>query len=533
MSKIESALAFDFARRGMVVIPLVFACMIVIPLWILTMLGADGVLGPNTSEGVKLHISLTLVTGFVAAVAVIHAQGRLTRFYVRPISAARLVGWQLLLGTVTIALLYVASTAVLNLAGAGWPVIGPALFLATALACALAAIWSLEGSIVGQFLGCTATTIPLLGWLGRCYGADSLSDWEVMWRTPTAVEVLTLGAIGLGAYGWAVAGVARTRRGDLWDFSSLKAWWDRLCARGPAAQPFATPWAAQVWCEWREKLGLAPACIIGGLSVFGLIAWSLNWMPTEELPEFMVAMPTAILILLAPLLFGMLAGNCSKEGQTGMKHVLATRPVSNSFLAAVILRTCALGLTWAFVTWLIGLGLVSWLVYLSGYPGSFGNLFWPEKFDNFSPVLTAVSVPVISWTVTTCMACFFATGRPWLWVSVIFGLFGVGLIAYVLRILLTPQAYEILTILWLVLSGGACAAGTLWAFVSAARLRLVSNQTFAIAIAVWLALASGLIGIVGVGFPQVYLVVNVVGLLALAVLPFAALPLALRWNRHR
>src|SRR3954452_11004747 len=102
MSKLEAALAIDFARRGALVIPLVLACMIVIPLWILTMLGREGSLGAGTSEGVTLHATLTLVTGFIAAIAVIHSIGKLPRFYVRPISAARLVGWQLLLGTVTI-----------------------------------------------------------------------------------------------------------------------------------------------------------------------------------------------------------------------------------------------------------------------------------------------------------------------------------------------------------------------------------------------------------------------------------------------
>ena len=530
MRSIEAALARDFVWRGVAAIPLAFLAMVAIPVWLLETLGHD-VLSPTSKESVALHVALTLAMGFGAAVAVFQAQGKLTRFFVRPISAARLVACQMTLGVATIASMYVCSAGLLNLGGAGWPLLGPALFLATALACALAAIWSLEGTVFGQFVGCTATSVPLVIWFSRCYGATILGDWQVMWRNPTAEEMLTLGGITAAAYAVAIVGVVRVRRGDLWDFAALKAWWHRQLSRGYAVSPFSNPMAAELWCQWREKLGPAPACLLGFITFAALGAWITGHMPTKGLLEFLLGMPIVLLATLIPLVFGLMVGNCGKEGKWGMKHVLATRPVTDGFLALALLRNCATAIFWAWGTWLVGLLAAVGLAYLSGHREELVRGFMPASS---SAVLVFVLVPFASWTFTALMATLAATGRSWLLATVLMGAFGLGIVFALIKGFVSPSVFEFLSNMLLVLGGGLYLGGTAWAFVAAARRRLISVGIVALAVAGWVVAST----VVAVAWPEPLVSSGVwlwhgLGFLALGILPFAAMPLAVRWNRHR
>src|SRR5262245_22288378 len=102
MRSVESALAVDYLRRGAIMFPLILLGMVGLPIWLLSVLGVGRALGPASQESVVLHVTLTLSLGFGAAVAVFHAQGRLARFFMRPISSARLVTCQMGLGMATI-----------------------------------------------------------------------------------------------------------------------------------------------------------------------------------------------------------------------------------------------------------------------------------------------------------------------------------------------------------------------------------------------------------------------------------------------
>jgi hypothetical protein len=533
MRSIEAALARDFANRGAAIIPLVFLAMVALPLWIFENLGRD-VLRSTSKEGVVLHVTLTLAMGFFAAVAVFQAQGKLTRFFVRPISAARLVACQMTLGMATIALMYLGSAGLLNLGGAGWPLLGPALFLATTLACVLAAIWSFEGTVVGQFAACVATCAPLVIWFNRCYGATIMGDWHVMWRSPSAEETLTLGGIGAAAYGLAIVGVTRTRRGDLWDFAAIKVWWERQWTRGSAPSPFSGPMRAQLWSEWREKLGPAPACLLAIMMLAAFGSWIAGHMATKAMLEFMLGLPILLLVLVMPLVFGLVVGNYGKEGKWGMKHVQATRPVTDGFLAHALLRNCATALFWAWVTWIVGLIAIGSLVYLSGHREEVVRVLIPPSFDQWNVVLPFVLIPLMSWTLTALMATLAATGRPWLWTVVLFGVFGLVLLFFLMKGFVSPPMFDLLVTAGLVLSGGLYLGGTAWAFVVAFQRRLISAVIVLRAVAGWVVMSI----MAALAWPESFLSTGVLlwhglGFLALAILPFAAMPLAIRWNRHR
>jgi hypothetical protein len=83
-------------------------------------------------------------------------------------------------------------------------------------------------------------------------------------------------------------------------------------------------------------------------------------------------------------------------------------------------------------------------------------------------------------------------------------------------------------------SGIAYLILTVIAFVAAVRLRLISTSIVAPAVIGWVLATVGAIYLSGVvhNTDPAWLV-NCIGVLALGILPFPAMPLAVRWNRHR
>lgn len=535
MRSVEVALAADYARRGIWIIPVILLAITALPLWLFVAFRFDGVLAPESRESVVLHGTLTLLIGFGASIAVFQSQGKLARHFIRPISVSRLVACQMALGIVTIVGMYAIAAAVLNLGGAGWPVIGPALFLATVLACSLAAIWSLEGSILLQLLGCIATSTPLVIWFSRCYGA-AFMGWDRMWLNPTAGEALTLVSIMLAAFGVAIVGVSRVRRGDVIDLSALIQWLDRQLAGRFAARSFATPRAAQDWCEFRQKMTLAPPLLLAGFLLFILALWVFNWfMDTAEMLEITRTMPLVFTVVIIPLVFGLVAGNCGHEGgKHGMRFVLATRPMTDTFLAFAILRNCCTVLLLSWATWIVGYGLILATVAWAGHQHEVMRIIWPEG-TTFQQLATVSFVLVLlSWTFTSLMATLLATGRTAIMVGFLGVLFSIFLAFALLKTYLPEYQYQALMFGWLAGSGGIYLLVTIIAFVVAVRMRMVGGSIVLPCVGAWLLLT---IAILSIDWPALHrdgaFLLHCIGAMSLSILPFAAMPLAVRWNRHR
>ncbi len=535
MRSLEVTLAVDYARRGAIAIPLALLTMIALPLWIYALLGTEGKLDPTSREAVIMHVTLTLCMGFGAAVAVFQAHGKLARFYVRPISVARLVTLQMALGMLTIAAMYICSAAIFNLQGLHWPLLGPALFLATTLACALAAIWTFEGTTIGQLIGCTATSVPLVIWFNRCYGATIMGDWQSMWSAPTGGEALTLAGISAAAYLTAIASVQRTRRGELWEFATLRAWWERQIAGLHAAPQFRSPMAAQAWCQWRQTFGALPICLIVLFMLFMLAFRLFGLVPTTTMLEVMALLPLTTLTLLLPMVFGLMLGNCGGVGTwRGMSHVLATRPVTDTFIALALLRNCAQVLLGAWGTWFVCLSIVAGLLSLSGNRTEVLQALFPTSFNNdLRSVLPIVVLPLLSWTFTTIMATLIATGRPWLSVLVLVSIFCPTVWFVASRETYSPATFAWLVHSWLLLSGSFYLGVTTWAFIAALRQRLIGSRLVVPAALAWLLASAALILYPGQSSHDASWIYHSIGLFALAIFPFAAMPLAVRWNRHR
>lgn len=535
MRSIEVALAADYARRGQWIIPVILLTITSLPMWLFAAFSQDGVLAPAAHEAVALHVTLTLIMGFGAAIAVFQALGKQARHFIRPISAARLVACQMLFGALTIAGMYLIAASVLNLGGVGWPLVGPALFLAATLACSLAAIWTLEGSVVGQLLGCIAVAVPLTFWFSRCYGAQSFGDWKEMWSNPTVSDALSLGGLMVAAYGVAVVGVSRVRRGDAWDFAALRQWWERQFSSNATACTFANPQLAQGWFEWRQKLTIVPPILVSCFLVFMAALWAFDLLPMKEFLEVARTLPLVVLMSVLPLILGLVAGNCGQEsGKTGMRFVLATRPVTDTFLAMAILRNCVACLLWSWGTLLIGYVAIAGVLYWSGYREDVLRVVWPQGSTVQQFALTGLIVGLISWTFTSLMATLVAAGRPWLIVCLLALFFGLLITFALLRQWLADSYYEPLATSWKLFSGILFLGLTVAMFIAALRQRLIGVLVVVPCVAFWLALSSV---VTFVNWPsslnQPTFVSQCIGLFSLSVLPMAGMPLAVRWNRHR
>jgi hypothetical protein len=418
--------------------------------------------------------------------------------------------------------------------GGGWPVIGPTLFLATSVACTMAVIWSLEGNVLAQLLGCCGTSISLIVWFSRRYGAAFFGDWNTMWLNPTAAEAVTLGTISALAWGVAVHGVARVRHGDVWDCTvlveSIEQWFSR--SRG-APQEFPFAWRAQFWADGREKMVAAPAGFLWLGMVIATLSWLAGGTSAEDLVSLMIVVPIVAMTVATPLVYGVLVGNCGSDKQAGMRHFLATLPVTDSLIACSLLRTSATALALAWGTWFAGLALAAGLLELAGRSDAIRRTLNLEQLTLGKGLALLIGALIVSWTVTTLTATLIAAGRKWLVVSVI-GVVVAGWCVFgLLKGLASDQIFNKAAHAWLFASGVAALIGTPVAYVAAARQKLISLKGILLLATAWMAVATLALMIGRTERVPVVWRWHILGVLALAILPFAAMPLAVQWNRRR
>lgn len=537
MRSVESVLIVDFFRRGWMGILAAVLAMIALPVAVFSGIWRVAGVAPATDAAVALHVVFTLMTGFLAACAVHLAEGSLARFYIRPISTTRLVAWQMLLGVVTIAAMYLASATIINLGGYAWPLWGPALFLATAFACSQAAIWTLEGSSMGQLLGCLGTLIPFVTWFRRQYGELHAGATLEMWNGPSPVQILLLALIMCAAYGVTVAGVNRTRRGDMLNFSRLLAWWEaRLARRHTPPAPFASPLAAQFWSDWRQKFAAAPAVIMGGLAVSILGARMTGYQTTVDMLDLMFVLPMVLQATLLPVLFGMMIGSSAARNRvTGMSQNLATRPVQDAVLATSLLRTAALSMFLSWGVWVGGLLVAAGVAFLTGDREAIDKATF--LFPLWQNAMVIAWILVISWALVGCMASLVAIGRPWVWISVI-STICILTLACVWGVFWSARdGIEALTVVCMLGIPFLFLVLALSLFVVARRKRLIGEVVTWLSIIGWLGALAALI--VALQIPSqswlfgIAAMIYFGGFLAIPFMPLAGMPLAIYYNRHR
>jgi hypothetical protein len=232
---------------------------------------------------------------------------------------------------------------------------------------------------------------------------------------------------------------------------------------------------------------------------------------------------------------GVVVGNCGpNDANFEMGQFLATRPMTSSDMARTLLKTAGRSTLVAWVAWAVA-GLTVYAILLA--------LQWGPKIavdrDLILPWWYFPATLLGPWTVATFGASILLTGRtkPFL---------AIGSVLLVLWIALQIFAKYYLSQMGreamyqgLAEACGAAAMGlTAWLFVAARRRSLIGWPTVSSGLACWVTMCvlavmlrqrdpSALYSVPWQG----WLVIS--GLLALVVLPCAAMPLAIAWNRNR
>lgn len=525
MRSIPAAMIWDFWQRGKLMFPASFLGALALPGMVFGALRLEG-LDSSEPELIPIYMTFALINGLIFGTAVMHAFGSPTRFYALPVPTATLVIWHLIPGMVAMVLMSVITTALLNaMLELGFPLWGPALFLAVALAAIQAALW-LTAKSAWSFFAFAAVGAVLGIWYRSRHGA-AFSQSTRLWVEVTPVEVLTmLGATTLATYSAWVA-IARDRCGEALTSPSLRAWVERVFDPAPAiGLPFRTPSQAQFWFEWRQKGPALPGATLMGL-VAGFGCWLIFSRNPKDLLEGFVG--GGAMLSAFGMVIGFVMGNTGPvDANYAMGQFLATRPLTNTELAHPILKTAARGVTLAWVIWAAAF-LVTYGILLVYHVAPQPALPRGVQWWYFPSTLLGL------WTTVTFVMTLGLTGRPTLILSLLIAGFASFIaILIISKYALSPDGQTMLVNGLRFTFGMACVVGTTAAYIAALRRALIGAATAGLAGALWCALCMLVIVERVIGPARLlHDYVLVVGLLALVVAPLGAAPLAIAWNRQR
>ncbi len=170
MQSIPLALTWELWRRGRWGLLAAALGALMFPVILFAALRREGLVDTDDPSFLIMHVVLVQFNLFTFGAAVIAVQRSPSRLYALPASTSTIVTWRLLPAMAMMTLQSLANTAVLNtLFSLRWPLWGPALFAAAALAVVQAVLWLAEKSAwLPWAVGAAAVALGL--WLQSQYG---------------------------------------------------------------------------------------------------------------------------------------------------------------------------------------------------------------------------------------------------------------------------------------------------------------------------------------------------------------------------
>jgi hypothetical protein len=498
-----------------------------LPAIILTALQLEGPVSGHDSPMPVLHIVFVHINAVLFGSAVYLAQGPVAQLYAYPIRTSAIVAWRWLPAMALMAVQTAANIALLNVIfNLDWPLWGPALAVAVLFAAVEAAMWLTDKSIGWLVVALTVVGFVLGLWFKSRYG-PAFSEPQRFWLRVTAAECFTMLAMIAAAYGVAVAAVARNRRGDPPLSLGIVDRLRRLCRPGLLLPPpLPTPVRAQQWFEWRRKGRLMPAAVLLGV-VIGLTVWAIFNRNAVDL--FFGLLGGGGMLWAIGIIGGLVMGNAGPhDASYAMGHFLATRPITDAQLARITLRTAAQSLLLAWCAWAVPL-LIAYLAVLAA--GDSPALSSPDTQNGWYLSSTLIG----PWIMLGTLTSLGLAGWP-KWMLRILCCLGVTCVALMVcaELSLTPGAQSLLRRALLTTLGGLFLLGTAWLYTAAWRRGLLQPRSIWAAGGAWAAGTALLVLDWPLNEePLLCGYVFFAGLLALAVAPLAAAPLAVSANRHR
>lgn len=550
MNSVSKALLWELLVRGRWQIPVWFIGGNVMPFLLYSAFGGYKIDLADPAL-VMMHVMITPLAMLLFSLGVISSQGTLSRLYLAPMTSASIVAWHMFPGAILLSLQMAASLAWQNAwFGSQHPILGPSLFAAAAWASAQ----MLAGVSHRTLTSLVLSSIPVV--LSFCWFGSRHGGWMTApvhyWTDVAVSDILMMLAFIVISYILTVRVISNERCGEQLQSLSLWKWfertWERISTmRSGDGKPFHSSRQAQLWYEWRSKgIALPLATVI--ILVFGATVVVIRMMALGNVSQTLkdtqegVAGAGFILPIFAGLA-GLLLGttfsgiqgrdqrstirDLNVEGQFDrMGSFLATRPMTNSTYAGIILRTAVKSTVLSWCLWAVVLTLAAVVGVLAGVTSQQFALM-AGSFWYLCGTLFAV------WIAITGVASTALTGRfPVFAVTFTIGLFVTVFLLGLTENYATPQLKSLLSLLVPVVLAVAILAGTGIAFVAASRRSMVTSTLALRCGFAWLLLngVAWLLKPAGLTFVAYPLLL---AFTALVILPFATTPLAIAWNRHR
>lgn len=478
-----------------------------------------------------------------------------TRAFLLPLPTWRLVLLKMIFPVVAAGLLWVGVRAITLAAtseaatGGDWPMLEPALIASVYVAWGLAVFaLPLEPKALKIGVGMVLLAAPLRWTFLRMDAA--LLEKNTLWIPWTVNEFAVVALFLVSAYGVAVFGVSRARRGVHLGIKNLTQAIDRLTYRwsGLVQGTFRSPATAQLWFEWRQKGWHIPLHVFLGLIGLSFLMSRGDAGFSSLLPIFTDTAFNFFLLMLVPPMIGCLMGRFSQSSQEAAIDVYrAARPLSNTALANALLKVGALSLmaTWAtaFLTMAAILAVTDLLdggqqleLARQMVLGSFRDSGW------LNSLFTLGGLFIASWANMAMVMSIFLTGRNKVVAALFLGPYALGIGVLSFQWLLPERWKEALYQVGPWFIGFSALVITAAAFIAAQRKGLIRPIVPWAALGLWLTLGTLFAWHYSDGLRRIMesaynlersVLVLAPGVLALALAPLALAPLAVSWNRHR
>jgi hypothetical protein len=424
-----------------------------------------------------------------------------------------------------------------------WPLTGTLMFLVTLTLVGYAVFWLLQAPTLTRLCASVEFIGGMLVWFVSRFYPDGFSGAVVPWTRVTPGEGAAMLGVSLGAWYLGTVAFAQIRSGTAvpgpaWEL--MKQWWNTLAvgARSdretdPCSQ---TAIATLKQVHWRDScrsgvligFGLAGVAFCCNLAAFfiwaepGADLGPMTYLPALFLTGLFLQFAVGALMI-------KIGGTLTFKGKQQMKDYWGTVPLTDRELAAALLQNIlksGMLVLLAIVT--IGLG-GSYLLYalIQGQGVISSDWQWLVEHQLVkAAIYQVVFFLLIFWTGYSnfTAVCWFPRPCVGWWV----------LLALTVLLIISCSVSELLPVLWtpLFLLDACLIWGvTVLTFLHAYRSRLIGGKTLWLSAFFYL-----LISIAFWNYWDSDLFSDRVlssALLVFTVLPFATIPLAVSWNRHR
>jgi hypothetical protein len=457
------------------------------------------------------------------------------RMFTLPVSTAALSTVPMMLGTVVVMSLWLAVGMFVR--WPSWidvPFLWPAFFAAAFLAWTQALMWMPYG--LPGFRPFIAVALLITG--------DAIVILAIELKVPESTMVAVMATLVPLAYLTGYQALTLARRGGVADWRERfgSGAGTRSRSRG---RHFASPAAAQLWLEWRQR-GRSLPVLVAIVLPFELGLLFMRGMDASPRTVYYALLAVLLTprLMAAYVAVSFRSANPHEGDPHAMPHFMAARPMSSSGLVGAQLGAAALStlVTWALVLLAIPLALDrsgTWWIVRDALAALAEVIGTPRVIA--VSVLAVLALAASTWKQLVQGLCIGLTGREWL-VRVN------TLVILVLTIAVVPtvdylrrhrdvlgEVFDALP--WIVAALVAVKMlAAAWVAVRLHAVRPLTDRALVTGAAVWLAAVFTLYGVfvwlmAPPPFPRYILL-----LIAILFVPLArvsAAPLALAWNRHR